>query len=73
MLTNRVSDNSHCSIPNTCYHCYSDGGTSNVKLNSSDPSAIVSLITCTLTLLIVIPAANVAVSVVVAKSTPCTC
>ena len=44
--------------------------TLNVKLNSSDPSAILSTITGTLTLLIVIPLANVAVSVVVLKSTP---
>ena len=48
----------------------SDDGTFNAKLNCSDPSAILSLITCTITLLIVIPAANVAVSVVVTKSTP---
>ena len=48
----------------------SDDGTVNAKSNRSDPSAILSLITCTLTLLLVIPAVNVAVSVVVTKSTP---
>ena len=48
----------------------SDDGTLNAKLNSSSSSAILSLITCTLTLLIVIPAAKVAVSVVVLKSIP---
>ena len=57
------------SLPHATIARPSDGGTSNVKINSSDPSAILSLITCTLTLLIVIPAANVAVSVAVAKST----
>ena len=48
----------------------SDDGTFNVKLNSSCSSATLSTITGTLTLLIVIPLANVAVSVVVIKSTP---
>ena len=43
-------------------------GTLNVKLNSSRSSTILSTITGTLTLLIVIPLANVAVSVVVIKS-----
>ena len=47
----------------------SDDGTSNAKLKVSDPSAILSLITGTLTLLIITPAAKVAVSVVVLKST----
>ena len=47
-----------------------DDGTFNVKLNSSCSSATVSTITGTLILLIVIPLANVAVSVVVIKSTP---
>ena len=48
----------------------SDDGTVNAKLNSSGPSAIVSLITRTLILLVVSPTGNVAVSVVVTKSTP---
>ena len=48
----------------------SDDGTFKLKLNSSGPSAILSTITGTLTLLIVIPLANVAVSMVVLKSTP---
>ena len=48
----------------------SDGGTVNIKSNSSFPSAISSLVTGTLTLLIVIPLANVAVSGAVLKSTP---
>ena len=48
----------------------SDDGTFNVKSNSSASSLIVSLITETLTLLVVIPLANVAVSVAVLKSTP---
>ena len=47
----------------------SDNGTVNVKSNSSFPSALLSLITGTLTLLIVIPLANVAISVVALKST----
>ena len=48
----------------------SDGGTINIKSNCSDPSTMLSLITGTLTLLIVNPLPNVAVSVVVLKSTP---
>ena len=48
----------------------SNDGTFNLKLNSSFSSKILSTITGTLTLLIVIPLANVAVSVVVLKSTP---
>ena len=48
----------------------SDDGTSNLKLNSSRSSTTLSTITGTLTLLIVIPLANVAVSVVLIKSTP---
>ena len=48
----------------------SDGDTINIKSNCSDPSTMSSLITGTLTLLIVIPLSNVAVSVVVLKSTP---
>ena len=48
-----------------------DDGTINIKLNVSfSPSANLSSITGTLTLLIVIPLSNVAVSVVVSKSTP---
>ena len=47
----------------------SDDGTTNRKSNSSTPSTTSSTITGTLTLLIVIPLANVAVSVVVLKST----
>ena len=47
-----------------------DDGTFNVKSNSSCSSATLSTITGTLTLLIVIPLTNVAVSVVVLKSTP---
>ena len=49
----------------------SDDGTINTKSNVSfSPSANLSSITGTLTLLIVIPLSNVAVSVVVSKSTP---
>ena len=48
----------------------SDGGTVNINSNSSGPSAISSLITGTLTLLIIIPLPNVAVSIAVLKSTP---
>ena len=49
----------------------SDDGTSNVRTNVSfTPSANISSITGTLTLLIVIPLSNVAVSGVVLKSTP---
>ena len=49
----------------------SDDGTINVRLNVSfTPSANISSITGTLTLLIVIPLSNVAVSGVVLKSTP---
>ena len=49
----------------------SDDGTINIKLILSfSPSATVSSITGTLTLLIVIPLSNVAVNVVVSKSTP---
>ena len=47
-----------------------DDGTFKVKSNSSRPSTILSIITETLTLLIVTPPANVAVSLVVSKSTP---
>ena len=42
----------------------------NARSNVSSLSRLVSLITGTLTLLIVIPLSNVAVSVVVLKSTP---
>ena len=48
----------------------SDDGTVNVKSNASFPSATLSLITGTLTLLIVTPLANVAIWVIVSKSTP---
>ena len=48
----------------------SDDDIDSDKLNSSDPSTILSTVIGTLTLLIVIPLANVAVSVVVIKSTP---
>ena len=49
----------------------SDDGTINIKSNLSfSPSNNLSSITGTLTLLIVIPLSNVAVSVVVSKSTP---
>ena len=48
----------------------SDDDTFKVTLNSSFSSATWSTFTGTLTLLIVIPLANVAVSVVVLKSTP---
>ena len=48
----------------------SDDDIDSDKLNSSCSSATWSTITGTLTLLIVIPLANVAVSVVVLKSTP---
>ena len=48
----------------------SDDGTLNVKSNSSASSKIVSLITDRITLLVVIPLANVAVSVAVLKSSP---
>ena len=49
----------------------SDDGTINVKSNISfSPSTIISSITGTLTLLIVILLSNVAVSVVMSKSTP---
>ena len=47
-----------------------DGGIVNNRANSSTPSTISSLITGTLTLLIIIILPNVAVSVVVLKSTP---
>ena len=47
-----------------------DGGIFNVKLNSPFPSRILSLITGTLTLLLIAPLANVAVSVSVLKPTP---
>ena len=49
----------------------SDDGTINIKSNVSfSPSAIISSITGTLTLLIFIPLSNVAVSIVLSKSTP---
>ena len=49
----------------------SDNGTINIKSNVSfSPSTNLSSITGTLTLLIVIPLSNVAISVVVSKSTP---
>ena len=52
-------------------HGPSDDGTFNVRSNVSfTPSANISSITGTLTLLIVIPLSNVAVSGVVLKSTP---
>ena len=47
-----------------------DDDTFKVKSNSSSPSTILSIITGTLTLLLIIPLANVAVRVVVSKSTP---
>ena len=48
----------------------SDNGTFNLKSNSSCPSSRSSVFTGTLTLLVVTPPANVAVSVLVMKSTP---
>ena len=57
-------------LPPTVIPGLSDDGTVNIKSNSSFPSAILSLITSTLTLATVIPPANVAVSVAVLKSTP---
>ena len=48
----------------------SDGGTVNIKLNSSVSSAISSMVTGTLTLLIAIPLSNVAISGAVLKSSP---
>ena len=48
----------------------SDDGTFNIKSNSSRSSVILSTITGTLTLLIVIPLANVTVNVALLKSTP---
>ena len=48
----------------------SDDGMFNIKLNCSADSITLSAITGTLTLLIVAPLANVAVSVAVLKSTP---
>ena len=47
-----------------------DGNTFKVKSNSSRSSAILSIIIGTLTLLVVFPLANIAVSVVVLKSSP---
>ena len=47
-----------------------DDGTNKIKSNSSCPSTILSIITGTLKLLIVIPLANVVVSLVESKSTP---
>ena len=58
------------SLPPAVIAGLSDDGILNVKSNSSAPSETLSTITGTLTLLIVIPLANVAVSVVVLKSTP---
>ena len=48
----------------------SDDDTVSIKLNSSFPSTVLSLITGTLTLATVIPPANVAVSVALLKSIP---
>ena len=48
----------------------SDDGTFSVKLNFSSPSAMLSFINAILTLLIFMPLANVAITVVVMKSTP---
>ena len=48
----------------------SDAGTFNVKLNSSCPSAMLSFISAMLTLLILMPLANVAIRVAGLKSTP---
>jgi len=58
------------SIPPAVIDGPSDVGTFNIKSNCSGPSRIVSGISDTLTLLIVIPLPNVAVSVAVLKSTP---
>ena len=51
----------------------SDDGTFSLKSNSSDPSKTSSVLTGTLTLLIVVPLANVAVNVALLKSTPPIC
>ena len=48
----------------------SDDGTFNVKLKFSGPSAILSFINAILALMILMPLANVAIRVVVLKSTP---
>ena len=59
------------SLPPTVTAGASNDGTFNIKSNVSfTPSANISSITGTLTLLIVIPLSNVAVSGVVLKSTP---
>ena len=58
------------SLPPAVIAGLSDEGTFNLKLNSSGTSAILSVITGTLTLLTVIILANVAVSVALLKSTP---
>ena len=56
-------------LPSTVIAGPSDDGTFNVKLNSSCNSTMLSMITGILTLLIVIPLANVAVSEPWLKST----
>ena len=58
------------SIPPAVIPGLSDDGTVSIKSNSSFSSAILSLITGTLTLATIIPPANVAVSVALLKSTP---
>ena len=58
------------SLPPAVIDGASDDGTVNIKSNPSFPSAVSSLITGTLTLLVDIPLANVAVSGAVLKSTP---
>ena len=59
------------SLPDAVIDGLSDDGTINNKSNASfTPSANISSITGTLTLLTVIPLSNVAVSGVVLKSTP---
>ena len=58
------------SLPPAVIAGASDDGTVNNKSNSSGPSTTLSLITGTLTLLIVTPLANVAIWVIVLKSTP---
>ena len=58
-------------LPSAVITGSSDDGTINIKSNVSfSPSTNLSSITGTLTLLIVIPLSNVAVSAVVSKSTP---
>ena len=58
------------SRPPTVIAGASKDGTFNLKSNPSCPSSRSSIITGTLTLLVVTPLVNVAVSVLVMKSTP---